>query len=382
MTTTISNKPVASQPPSVPNLGPGELISQGSNVIFVLSRPEWYNLQVYVDSTLLLPTSEEAMRKLLQAGKDEQLPDFGKLLNVYGEMNKHCTKWKNQTFPASVSIADDVVHYNTQASVFYAPLRDLAAALRKNPRNQEAQQEFKELVDELASQAAQYARKAQKVEKDISEFAANSANDREQLSAVNTEYDQRFGDTSAEGLRLKEDLAKQYSILDEATKEYNQATVIAATTPTYAWVNIPPLPPIGMIISIVIAGVYGDRAVKAKQRMDAAHAQIKKIGEQLSSNAAVIAHMARAGQGLDTILLQLTEALPVIQKIRDTWTGITADLTQLSTIIEEDIDQALPVLKNLGIDAAIEQWAKAGKAAERYRLNAFIEVKADESKAV
>ena len=140
MTTIIPNKPATSQPSSAPNLGPGELISQGSNVIFVLSRPEWYTLQVYVDSALLLPADEEAMRKLLQAGKDEQLPDFGKLLKVYGEMNKHCTRWKNQTFPASVSMADDVVHYNTQASVFYAPLRDLAAALRKNPRNQEAQQ--------------------------------------------------------------------------------------------------------------------------------------------------------------------------------------------------------------------------------------------------
>jgi hypothetical protein len=133
--------------------------------------------------------------------------------------------------------------------------------------------------------------------------------------------------------------------------------------------------PYGTIAAVIVAGVYGDKAIRALQNVRAAEEQIHSLSDTLAADAKLMIAVNSAETGISNILEPLNAALPIIQKIQGVWRAISDDLQNITNLIKENIQDALPIIMNLGVEDAISSWTQVGKAADAYRINAYITVK-------
>jgi len=341
---------------------------------FTLSRPEWIAIQAYSTDALALPTTADAFRKSLGAGAPTDLSDFDRLIEAYGAVHAHVTTWTTTTFPASVALAGDVYQYGTvKAPVYYPRILDEAKILERDPNDEQAKAALKAMLDNLKRDADDKSDRARKVSVDIAQFASDSELDKVTLvgadgkSGLVKYYDTKYGSTSAEVKKLTDDIAEQKSILKSANDEYDHDVVVAATSPTYAWVW-----PLGTIAAAVVAGVYGKRATDALDRARAAQGKIDILADKLAADANLLVAIHNAEVGAGNIVRGLTETLPVIQKIQGVWGGIAADLGAISKLVDDDIRNVPPIIMDLGIDEAIKAWHQVAQRADAYRVNAYI----------
>ncbi len=234
---------------------------------------------------------------------------------------------------------------------------------------------MKAILDLLSKSASDRYIKAKAVGDKIQSFADETQADKVVLTGVDgdgglkKEYDKTYGSTSKEVTDLKEDLELQRKALDRANKEYDHDVIVAATTPTYVWVF-----PFGTIAAAVVAGVYGDKAVKALERVRAAEKKITTLSDKLAADALLIISVSNASSGISKTSDQIAAALPVFQKIQGVWGAIADDLNNIIETIDTNIAEALPIIMNLGVETAIDEWERVGGLADAYRLNAYITV--------
>ena len=369
---TNTSTTTTSTPP--PNIGPGAL-QTGATSPFVLSSADWYSIQTYVFDAIQLPTTLEGLRTYVKAEASFDMTPFQPLIDAYTLMNAHCATWQNTTFPASVTLADDIVHYNTKVPIYYGAINTEAQKLIANPNDTQAQQALAAILTNLSQQAATYQGNAKHVADLIQQFAIDSANDQNTLGGTDgkgglvKKYNDEYGAQSDAVKELQKELQAKQLQLKAANAAYNHDMVVAATTPTYAWIW-----PFGTIAAAIVAGIYGKRATDDLMNARAAQNQINTIGGEIARDVNLMNAITFAEQGMGAILQALTRALPVIQKIQGAWAAISSDLSNVSTIITNDIQNALPVLMNLGVSEAISQWQTLSVEANGYRVNAYVTV--------
>lgn len=359
------------------DLGPGAIAKAqvAGGPAFILSSTEWLAIQTYVESGMALPTTDDAFKKLLGSGAPSDLSDFKPLIDAYKLINGHVTGWQTDTFPKSVSLASDIYNYAQQAPTYYAPILPLAKKLTANPDDQDAKKELVAILDMLSKSASGYHDKAKEVAEKIQKFANDTQADKNTLNGTDGNgglkkyYNDKYGATSSEVEELTKELQAQKVILDAANKEYDHDVIVASTTPTYAWVW-----PFGTIAAAVVAGVYGDKAVKALERSRAAQQQINTLSSKLAADTQLMINITTTESSITNILEPLNAALPVIQKIQGVWGAISDDLNNIITTINTNIAEALPIIMNLGVQTAINEWTEVGGLAQAYRLNAYITV--------
>jgi hypothetical protein len=365
----------APTPTTTPNIGPGA-IAQASETgcpAFALSTSDWLAIQVYVNNALALPTTAAALQTSL--GPGAPTADFSALVTAYANINSHVTTWQNTTFPASVSLASDIYNYAQQAPTYYNPILPLAQQLTTDPNNQQAKDQLAAILGVLSKSAQDNHDKAAAVAAQIQTFANQTQADKVVLSGVDgkgglqAQYNAEFGSTSTEVKTLTDELTAQQAILAAANAEYNHDVIVAATTPTYAWVW-----PFGTIAAGVVAGVYGDKAVKALEKVRAAQQQINTLSDQLAADAKLLIAINTIEAGIGNILQPLNAALPIIQKIQGVWGAITDDLNSIIALISTNIEQVPPIIMNMGVQSAITAWTAVGAEANAYRVNAYITV--------
>ncbi|OON68224.1 alpha-xenorhabdolysin family binary toxin subunit A [Hymenobacter sp. CRA2] len=362
---------------SSPNISPAGLATPGTTGgrPFLLSKAEWYAIQVYVTDALALPITDEAFKKSLGAGAPADLKDFVELIDCYKAINTHCNTWKKTTYPASVDLASDIVSYNLKVPTYYGAIQKEADILTEDPDNAQAQKALKAILDNLSKSAQDKADRAGAVYKQVAEFATQTEADKATLlgpdgkSGLVKKYNEKYGTTSKEVQDLTKQIADEQAIVKKATDEYNYDVTVAATTPTYAW-----LIPEGLIAAAVVAGVYGHRATAALDTIHAAQAKIDKMNAQLAADANLLIAIHNAEIGMTRITQDLAQALPVIQKIQGIWGALHADLQNIVSLIDQDIRQALPIIMNLGIEEAIVAWKNVATEANDYRTNAYISI--------
>jgi hypothetical protein len=76
--------------------------------------------------------------------------------------------------------------------------------------------------------------------------------------------------------------------------------------------------------------------------------------------------------GLNRIVADVAGALPVVQKIRGVWGGLSSDLASISQLIDDDIRNVPPIIMNLGVDEALKAWHNVALNADAYRVNAYV----------
>lgn len=359
-----------------PNIGPSSIAQAGTEggPGFVLSKTEWISIQTYVTDALSLPINDTELRNSLGAGAPSDLSDFDRLIAAYKGINEHCTTWQKSTFPTTVDLASDVYDYGmNKVPIYYPPILKEAGILKDHPDDQGAKQALKAILDNLQGTADGYAKKATAAREAVQNFAEQSQSDQTTLVGPDGKaglvkyYNDKYGAKSKDVQEALKEITAQTAILKSANEEYNHDVTVAATTPTYAWVV-----PYGTIAAAVVAGVYGHRAVEALDRAKAAQAKIDTLNAEVQADFNLMQAVHIAQRGMSTIVQDLAAALPVIQKIEGVWGAITADLQNISKLIDDDIRKVPPIIMDLGVDEARKAWHKVAQAANNYRLNAYV----------
>jgi hypothetical protein len=353
------------------DIGPGALTDNGSGgPAFILSNPDFVAVQTYVESALSLPKTKVEFKTYLGAGAPADMSDFAPLIDVYRSMFDASTKWSDKTFPDTVKLASEVYDYGqNKAPVYYRPILPLAEILTNDPGNAAAKAKLKAILDNLQRTAKGIAHRAQLSADKVKAYAEVSQADQGRLNDLFARYKKQYGETSADVKRLTDDIATQRLVLQAANDEYNHNVIVAATTPTYVWIF-----PAGMIAAAVVAGVYGKRATDALDRSRAAQARIQALDVRLIAHANVMDSLHLSKFSITNISKRLAKALPVIQKIHGVWGGIADDLGAIVKLIDDDIRNALPIIMDLGVEQAIRSWAAVARAADAYRVNAFVSI--------
>lgn len=359
----------------MPNIGPAALAAV-ENSPFLLSQSEWSRIQRYVTNAMTLPNTEAALRTTLEMPVTMKIDEFAPLLAAYQTVVPHVTKWKTETFPATVSLAADVVNYNTQVPTYYGAITTNVNALLKDPANAEAKTQLAAVIKKLALEADTRAKKAATLHGQIQDFAQQTASDAILFDGLVKKYRDKFGANSAWAQKLAKDLKEVNELIRQATEEYEYDKAVACATPSYAWIIVPP---IGLIAAIIVAGIYGDKAVKARQRLETLGKDLVKLEADEKLAFLLNGMISLARDSLDGIQKDIHAALPAIQKIQGVWHAIHADLVNLGKIIADDIDKAMLEIKELGVSTAIEQWRLLALKADAYRANAYIEVPATQA---
>ncbi len=358
------------------SIGPSAIADPGTpgGPGFTMSRQEWIAIQTYTTDALALPTTDETFRNSLGPGAPQNLSDFKRLIEAYYAINQHVNHWEKTVYPASVDLASDVYQYGTnKAPVFYPPILKEAQILEQNPGDEGAKNALKAILDNLKADAQAKADKAAGVAKQIADFAADTQDDQSTMigpdghAGLVKYYNDKYGSTSAEVAELTKQIEAQRLILKSANDEYDHDVVVAATTPTYAWVW-----PVGTIAAAVVAGIYGKKAVEALDEARAAQAKINTLTETLTADANLLVAINSAQIGMNTIVRDVAAALPVIQKIQGVWGGISADLGSISRLIDDDIRNVPPIIMSLGVDEAVKAWHNVALNADAYRVNAYV----------
>ena len=340
---------------------------------FLLSQREWLSVQRYVTNAMALPITEGSLRLHLQMPEGMKFDDFQQLLAGHNMIVPHVTQWKTVTYPATVALAADIAHYGSSAPTMYGGLLKFVDQLLVDRKNSAAKDGLTALVEKLAKEASEMSTKAKTVHADIQAFAHQTATDAVLIDSLVAAYAKKFDSNSAWGKDTAKKLKRIRDDIETHTKIYEYAKAVACSTPAYAWIVVPP---IGLIAAIIVAGVYGDIAIKANQRLDL----LKKELRDASADELVVLNLNCSldvtNHGLASIQTDIKAALPVIQKIQGVWAAIHSDLIYLGEIISEDIDKAIAEIKDMGVEKAITQWKELKIKADAYRANAYIEAPA------
>ncbi len=358
-----------------PSISPGAIAEPAvaGGPAFALSATEWIAIQTYAIDGLALPTTLAELKTSIGTGAPTDMSDFAPLIAAYQGIHDHVSTWQTATYPKSVSLAGDIYDYSLKAPIYYKPILPLAEKLTANPDDQQAKDELKAILASLTASATKNHDSAAAVAGEIKTFAEQTQADKTTLSGpdgkkgLRAQYNEKYGATSKDVTNITKELAEQKTILAAANKEYNHDVVVAATTPTYAWVI-----GIGSTAAAIVAGIYGHRATKALERARAAQQQISALSEKLAADANLLIGLNSVDMSIGDILDPLNAALPIIQKVQGVWGAISGDLKNLVSSIDCDIAKALPDIMNLGVEEAIAAWTSVGQEADAFRVNAYV----------
>jgi hypothetical protein len=352
-----------------PNIGPQELAAvKGSP--FLLSQQEWYAIQRYVESALLLPDDEKKMRKDLATGPAEKIPyigpfdEFKDLLAGYQHIIPHVRNWKDNIFPETVQLAQDISNYATTARTYYGALIPPIETLFLDPGNEAAKNRIASLCTKLAKEAQDNEDRAIAVYKDISEFAQQTSDDEILLKNLFQQYEAKYGKHGGLLADNKKEMESLAAKIEDENKQYEHACIVAETTPTYAWIIF--------WVALIVASIYGDKAAKLKHEIDVKKDRIKALKDEEQRAMALMGTLNVALKGLGDIQDKIAAALPSIQKIKGVWNAIGSDLNKVGKIIKQDILEEQD-LKDLGVENAIAMWQECKLKSDAYQAHAFID---------
>jgi len=183
------------------------------------------------------------------------------------------------------------------------------------------------LIKDLQSQAESNMKEADEVAGMLGSYSANLeiASGKLQLAGQSVEDDDKTSTATIEKLQGGADvmgsLAQIEEIATNKSKEYEHNKVVAATTPSYAWAG-----PFGLIAAAVIAGVYGDRAVKALKSYNDAIKRIEEGQKELST--AIKAHEVYkvADNGISKSKEYTDRAIRNVTVVKNAWAALVGNL--------------------------------------------------------
>lgn len=356
------------------NLSPSQLTyeAEGKQKL-ILDSADRLNLQRYLLEGMTLPINNQALKAAFFL-TDGMLADFQDLLKAFQSIQGHCSVFYNGAYTKSISLASSIIEFNTSAKYYLGGISKIADDYNHGRVTVEyAEESVTALINILLKQFAGFIKDCDEVCAGINRFLTETYQDNVTMngqdgkSGLNKVYTDKYNLNDSEIKKLRDDLDEAKRQLDKASEDYNYNVTVAATTPTYAWIF-----PFGTIPAAVVAGVYGDRATAAYKKMGELRDKIAKSSADLNQKMGMTAGLSIASSQVQKLSELIKKAIAPIEQMKGTWIAMSDDLGALNKTVKEDITQLPMVVKNIGVDKALEQWDAIAKEAQDYRQRAFI----------
>ncbi|KAL1753129.1 hypothetical protein FB107DRAFT_218490 [Schizophyllum commune] len=358
------------------DMTPKDLVNQDGN--YVLQQDDMYAVLQYVWAGVLLPTSPEAFQARLGVSDDTMKKlnaVLESLISQYKTTQGHCQPFKDSTYPSIVSIADDVYNYaqNAGGTVTDSYYANIFAAVRSlgtatDPSTIAGlKKTITDLVNIQVKSIGDITGKAQTVVDDMTAFQNLAMQDSTALQARHTAVTNALSSEIGNLAELNKNLTDDRALLKADQATYLHDKIIACTTLTYAWI-----PFIGIIVASIVAGMYGSAAAKLASDIDKTKADITDDEGKITDETQIIADVKSIDSDLSSFLAALGKATAAVQGMMGTWTAIAADLTNLQTMVDQDIRTAVGAVATIEDNKLIEKWNDLATAVDKYRQAAYI----------
>lgn len=321
----------------------------------------WHFLQVYSTWGLRLPHTDETLQQKLTITDPGSYDFYPSMLQGYQQLFSASDHFQKVVFTEVVALGNSLRRFADEAKAgdggTFDAINDLVEA-----GDAESLAAVLELIEDLQNQAIKNVSDAEKVESLLADYSAQLVTAEATIRGTQekVESDSKVSSARIKALEGGKDVTGSIEnfkeLRDTFQKEYDHDVVVAATTPTYGWVF-----PFGTIAAAVVAGIYGDKAVKA----------LKNYNEMVSKYAAAKSELAIANNthNVQSLALEgLNKAKDLTQKaieqttiVKNAWSSLSSNLTTVSNKVKGMTNDAEE--KKLKAKALILLYSKqAGKA--------------------
>lgn len=340
---------------------------------FSMSCKSWLQLQTFLSDVSKLPSTTEALATMMGSGAPNPMSDFDKLIKLYVDMQTQGTNFTTSLYPSIVRLADDIYNYAIGINNYYLGLLEEITALGAPGITPEqkatCQENIIAIVDQLAANISPFIANAKSVVFNLNSFVSSLVNDSNTLSTYYAYYNGEYGTNSQAKQNVISEIKVQNAALQAARSEYNHDVIVAATTPTYAWI-----PFYGMIAAVVVAGVFGARATAALNEIHSIESTINTLEAEEQADINLMACLNYTTTGITNLGTDLNTATGIMEGIEGNWSAIASDLTNISTLLTTDFTSNLPFLLKIDFKTVISEWNTLADLANSFRTNAFITV--------
>ena len=354
----------------------------------------WINLQVYCCYALSLPASSGDLKLQLNV-KDFTLlsdPLAESMVEKYSNLHNAGKDFLNNVYDKIVSLGNDLQNFAKDAtatdgsSIFQAILDCL------NPKEPDYDSAL-DLLQDRIDQAKTNALKAEEIRSNLTKFKTSLQEAEKGLENINHSLEtnlatsQKTMNDLSGGIDIVGSIKNINTKLQKAQDEYSHDVAVAATTPTYAWVFIPFAPPIpaGLVAAVVVASVYGTRAVSELNEINNLKITLDRATTDLQTAVATHAIQERANSGVSQAILFTDIAIQCATTLQESWNYLYSDLDSIaedfrkSIILNPDGTGKLKGIPAVTVymHNAINSWATLKPKIDTLMDNAYIKVSPD-----
>ncbi|OJJ33367.1 hypothetical protein ASPWEDRAFT_70912 [Aspergillus wentii DTO 134E9] len=299
--------------------------------------------------TELAPSSDTD--KTLLGGISSELNN---ILKTYADIQDTTTTFRDKTWPSIVDLAGRVQKYaetlsDDKSASYYTNIINLTknyTEAKDATKKSVLKAEILGLIDATIQNINTYSEGIPDVIKKLGNFQE---------------------DTKSQSEKIKTD----HERLKGYQKEYTHDVVVAATTPTYAWVTI-----LGLIAAVVVAAVVGHRAVEMKDTILDLTNTIKSENDELKAAHTVQIDITRmdTSQGNLKDLIKVTKAaLNVLELLEGVWTEIKTELKGIQDLLKDDSEHEIKtIIVQIDVNQVFDEWGKVRDYTKKYIEHAFV----------
>ncbi|ACY13952.1 alpha-xenorhabdolysin family binary toxin subunit A [Haliangium ochraceum] len=346
-------------------LAPRSLTTEDGD--FIISRDEWQAVHSYAESCSQLPIDELQLRERLSLDSAESAQPFLPIADAYADVQSHALDWRDEVFPMTMRLAEDVLEYTAEAEFSYPQVQQLTARIIADPCDEEALAALQEEIAYLSDLAWMYLVRAEESEILLTDFAVAMAQDDGRLELLLEEYEGSQLASAEHYAELQGRIADEESVLPGLEKDYQHYLTVASTSVTYVWIW-----PFGTIAASSTASVYGKKAADTKRTIDQTKARIRDLKHEATKVERLSELLAEAALAVASTEDQVSSALPTVERVRGHWDSLSGDLDALAEILRESPQTAIPYLKYLQLELALSEWREVARLAQGFVENATL----------
>ncbi|NUO00922.1 MAG: hypothetical protein HUU01_09950 [Saprospiraceae bacterium] len=343
----------------------------------------WHYLQVFSTYGVRLPDTEASLKMKLNIDAPANYPFFASMLDSYQQLKQACSFFLKETFPKVVRLGSMLKSFARDASNGDGAIFVVITDAIKNGDTAGAI----ELLTDLQKKAVENAAEAEKIALMLSDYstqliASEAALKRtdDQLSSDIRVSKERIAELEG-GSDVTGSIENLKLLMKSRKDEYDQDVIAAATTPTYVWIPI-----IGPIAAAIVAGIFGDKAVKALEQYHELQKKVEDGTNELKTALATQGIQNLAKDGVSGVLEHTQIAIDQTNVIKNAWASIAGNLDDVKDKLvnmSSETDGTVK-LKTIGVieyyaKTAGERWAELMPAVLELTDNPYIVVDANDT---
>lgn len=343
----------------------------------------WHYLQVFSTYGVRLPNTEASLKQKLRINNPTDYPFFAPMLDSYQQLQKACSFFMTDTFPRVAKLGGNLKNFAREASNQDGAIFVVITDAIKSGDTVGAL----ELLTDLQKKAVENAAEAEKIALILSEYSTQLITSEAALKRTD---DQLSGDIRVSKTRIQEleggtevtgSIENLKLLMKSRKEEYDQDVLAAATTPTYAWIPI-----IGAIAAAIVAGIFGDKAVKALEQFNELQKKVESATNELKTALATQGIQDLAKDGVSGVLQHTQIAIDQTNLVKNAWASIAGNLDDVKDKLvnmSSETDGTVK-LKTIGVieyyaKTAGDRWAELMPAVLELADNPYIVVEANDT---